>query len=137
MKIQLLVPVLVVAVGCGVDPQLPVDPGSPTTEPSQQTELNPHQQQQQELTGFPCDVRDTLQAACAGCHAYPTYIGQFVTRADLVPLATTAREKLVSTTAPMPPYGAARALSTQEREMLVAWFANGAPAGACGPLTKP
>lgn len=131
MKVQLLLPVLVVAVGCGVDSQLPVEAGSPTTE------LSPQTQQQEELTGFPCDVRDTLQAACAGCHAYPTYIGQFVTRGDLVPLATTAREKLSSATAPMPPYGAARPLTTRERELLVTWFESGAPAGACGPLTKP
>jgi uncharacterized membrane protein len=135
MKIQLLLPLLVV--GCGVAPQLPVDPASEATPQPQQAQLDPNQQQQQELTGFPCDVRETLQAACAGCHAGAVYFGTFTTRAELVSLAPVAREKLTSATQPMPPYGAARQLSATEREQLVAWFTAGAPAGACGPLTKP
>jgi uncharacterized membrane protein len=136
MKTTLLLSLLLV--GCGVpESQLPVDPGQPATTQPEQTGLDPHQQQQQqqELTGFPCDVREVLQAACAGCHAQAVYFGSFTTRAEVATLAPRAHERVSSFMQPMPPYGAQRQLSAQEKDVLLTWLAAGAPAGTCGPLT--
>lgn len=130
-----LMPLLLLLAACGVG----ADPNTTTT-PEPQTQLQPEQpaqQQQTELTGFPCDVRAVLQSACASCHAPAVYFRSFTTRDELVPLSTSAHERLSSATQPMPPYGAARQLSEVEKQTLLTWFAAGAPAGGCGPLTAP
>lgn len=132
MKTRALVTLLSLFTACGVEPL----PAAPAPTPSEETPLQPNQQAQ-DLTGFPCDVRTVLQAACAGCHAQAVYFGSFSTRTELVPIAPAAQQRLTSATQPMPPYGAPRQLSVEERQVLADWFAAGAPAGACGALTAP
>jgi len=129
----------VARLGCGVE--------QPMTEPAvvepQLTEQPSQQQQQQELTGFPCEVHEVLQAACAGCHVPAVYFGSFRSRAEFVSperspmLKDLVSERLsVGARSPMPPYGAARQLTAGERELISGWIAQGAPAGGCGELTR-
>lgn len=141
MKIHLpLTLVVFSACGVGIETPSPVDP---VTDPDPQLQLKKPEQRMlipnrpEELTGIPCDVREVLQEACAGCHAQAVYFGSFSTRADLAHVSDRAHERVTSTTAPMPPYGASRQLTVQERVVLADWFAAGAPAGTCGALTAP
>ncbi|MBL8954371.1 MAG: hypothetical protein JNK82_26570 [Myxococcaceae bacterium] len=85
-------------------------------------------------TGLPCDVHAALQAACAGCHVGATRIPPFSTRDDLVSLGAKVGQRLSSTTAPMPPPGAFRPLTSGERALIDAWVSSGMPAGRCGAL---
>lgn len=138
MKTPALAVIVVAFLGCGVE--------QPSTEPTAvepvTTEQPTQPQTGQPLTGFPCEVRDVLQAACAGCHVPAVYFGSFKSRAEFVnPERTPMLKDLASlrlsptATNPMPPYGAARQLSVSEKDLLSSWLAQGAPAGTCGELT--
>lgn len=135
MKTPTFVVIVVVALlGCGVE--------QPMSEPAVvEPPVAEQPSQQQELTGFPCEVREVLQAACAGCHVPAVYFGSFRSRAEFVsPERTPMLKDLVSerlqvgARSPMPPYGAARQLTPAEKELVSAWLAQGAPAGSCGEL---
>lgn len=122
-------------VACGpertVADQPPVDaPPAVTTQPP--------------LTGFPCDVREVLQANCARCHAGVQYVARFTTRDDLVRLghptsgqlgAEIAVRMRPDSTKPMPPSGVVQQPTLTERRLIDSWVQSGMPAGACGPLT--
>ena len=94
------------------------------------------------LTGFPCDVRDVLQANCAGCHAGGVYIRSFASRADfLQPIqgttllgAEVALRLRPGAQAPMPPERSQKQPTAAERQLLEGWIQAGMPAGECGPL---
>src|SRR5688572_13797878 len=134
MKIQLPIALVVVVLSaCGVGIESP-------TSLELETETQPVKLRKpskdvllptvptEQLTGFPCEVREVLQAACAGCHAQAVYFGSFYTRDDLAHISVTAHQRVTSATSPMPPYGANRQLSPQERLVLANWFEAGAPA---------
>ena len=87
------------------------------------------------LTGFPCDVREVLQASCASCHTGQTYVRHFFTREDLLQAQSLAQRLQPIAEYPMPPRGAERQLTEAERQVLEAWIAAGLPAGECGALT--
>jgi uncharacterized membrane protein len=96
-----------------------------------------------QLTGFPCDVREVLQAKCAACHAGQTYVTQFKSRADLLEQSGTGPHALgvelaarlrPDAIAPMPPTGSAKQLAIAERQLLDGWSASGMPGGSCGEL---
>lgn len=87
------------------------------------------------LTGFPCDVREVLQANCASCHTGQTYAPHFFTREDLLQLQSLAQRIRETADYPMPPRGVERQPTAAEREVLEAWVAAGLPAGECGALT--
>lgn len=96
-----------------------------------------------ELTGFPCDVREALQANCASCHAGPTYVTHFNSRADLLALGRGTHQLGVEVALrlrpdaafPMPPAGTQQQPTVAERQLIDGWVQSGMPAGACGPLT--
>ncbi len=90
------------------------------------------------LTGFPCDVREVLQANCASCHTGQTYSPHFFTREDLLqPQFTQSLAQRIQPTAdsPMPPRAMERQPTAAERQVLEAWIAAGLPAGECGALS--
>lgn len=96
-----------------------------------------------ELTGFPCDVREALQANCASCHAGPTYVTHFNSRDDLLALGRGTHQLGVEVALrlrpdapfPMPPVGTQQQPTVSERQLIDGWVQSGMPAGACGPLT--
>jgi hypothetical protein len=95
-------------------------------------------------TGFPCNVRAVLQTNCAGCHAGQMYIESFTSRADFLTdmgdgttFGQRAVSRLFSADQPMPPYGAERVPSANDRAAISAWVESGMPAGECGDLTRP
>lgn len=125
-------------VGCGparVELEQPeVTP--PAGQPPAMTTVDP-------LTGFPCDVREVLQANCASCHAGAQYVTRFTSRDDLLrPSHSTAEQLGVEVslrlrpgaTSPMPPAGVIQQPTLAERQLIDGWVQSGMPAGACGPL---
>lgn len=95
--------------------------------------------QQEALTGFPCEVREVLQARCASCHAGAVYLPGFETREQLSAPGAAERftERLQPGSAqPMPPAGAEAKLDEAERSVLLGWLAAGTPAGSCGALVR-
>lgn len=94
------------------------------------------------LTGFPCDVREVLQANCASCHAGATYVTHFNTRDDLIELGLGTHQLGVEVALrlrpdaafPMPPVGMEKQPTLEERQLIDGWVQAGMPAGACGPL---
>jgi hypothetical protein len=100
--------------------------------------------EQLSLKGFPCEVRAVLQTNCAGCHAGNLYVETFTSRADFLAdmgdgttFGQRAVTRLNSSDRPMPPYGAERVPSVDDRATISAWVESGMPAGACGDLTRP
>jgi uncharacterized membrane protein len=94
--------------------------------------------------GFPCAVREVLQTNCAGCHAGAVYIPGFNSRADLLAEQSDGRtfgqhvaERITSTERPMPPSGAERLPTSDERALISAWVESGMPGGTCGDLISP
>lgn len=95
-----------------------------------------------ELTGFPCDVREVLQANCASCHASPTYVTHFDTREDLLELGRGTHQLGVEVALrlrpdaafPMPPVGAEKQPTLAERQLIDGWVQAGMPGGECGAL---
>lgn len=91
------------------------------------------------LTGFPCEVREVLQANCASCHTHQTYAPPFTTRDEVVePRFAQLLKARIEPSAdyPMPPRRSEQQLTEAQRQVLDAWFAAGMPAGECGPLTQ-
>ncbi len=118
-------------VACGperVEPELVVPPvDSP---PATTTAVDP-------LTGFPCDVREVLQANCASCHAGAQYVTHFDSREEVSQLGEKISQRLLpGAGSPMPPAGVAQQPTVAERQLLDGWLQSGMPAGACGPLTR-
>lgn len=95
------------------------------------------------LTGFPCDVREVLQANCASCHAGPTYVTHFDSRDDLLELGRGTHQLGVEVALrlrpdapfPMPPVGSQQQPTLAERQLIDGWVQAGMPGGACGALT--
>lgn len=96
------------------------------------------------LTGFPCDVRETLQAHCARCHArQQAGRPHFSTRDNFFGRARSGAllgQEMVSRLAPgaarpMPPNGASPVPTAEHRQVLNSWVDAGMPGGECGPLT--
>lgn len=96
-------------------------------------------------TGFPCDVRETLQANCARCHArqqagrphFSTRDHFFGTAKSGVILGQEMVRRLEPGAAkPMPPNGANPVPTAEHRLTLSAWVDAGMPGGECGPLTS-
>ena len=96
-------------VACGPEPVVQPDPDvTPVTEEPG----NMMNQNEQPLTGFPCDVREVLQTSCAGCHAGAVYVAHFKSRAALLGPTLNGRHQLgveialrlrPDATNPMPP----------------------------------
>ncbi len=108
----------------------------PTTTTTPTTTTNP-------LTGFPCDVREVLQANCAGCHAGAVYVTPFSSRADMLEMSRGGTHQLgvevalrlrPDATSPMPPTGVAQRPTLSERQLIDGWVQSGMPAGSCGDL---
>lgn len=143
MNRALLVALLFVA--CGPEPvvQDPVTtPVTPVTEEPPIT-MNNNNNNEQPLTGFPCDVREVLQANCAGCHAGISYVPHFKSRADFLAMSRGGQRQLgvevalrlrPDSTGPMPPVGVAQQPTLAERQLIDGWVQSGMPAGACGEL---
>ena len=100
---------------------------------------------EQPLTGFPCDVREVLQANCASCHAGLTYVTHFKSRADLLELSRGGQHQLgveialrlrPDSTGPMPPLGVTQRPTVAEIQLLDGWVQLGMPAGACSDLVE-
>ncbi|MDP2272544.1 MAG: hypothetical protein Q8N23_11225 [Archangium sp.] len=126
------------AAACGPERIAPEPEQTPAVEPPPaMTTVDP-------LTGFPCDVRQVLQANCASCHAGVQYVVHFTTREDLKNAGHTvphlgeeiAVRMRPGATKPMPPYGMPQQPTLAERQLIDGWVQSGMPAGACGPLTK-
>ena len=96
------------------------------------------------LTGFPCDVREVLQANCAGCHAGGYYVTHFSSREDLLQPARgdellgaeVALRLRPDAAKPMPPVSMQKQPTPAERQLIDGWIQAGMPGGACGPLTR-
>ena len=116
---------------CGPELQQPVEQAPAVEqEPQVATTTVP-------LTGFPCDVREALQANCASCHAGQVYVQHFLTRDDLLKpdFAQLALRIQANADYPMPPRSSERQPTTAQRQVLETWVRAGMPAGECGPLT--
>lgn len=135
MNRALLLTMLFVACGPeGVESQPPVTPS---------TEQEPVTTSTTPLTGFPCDVREVLQANCAACHAGAQYVTRFNSREDFLRVrdgaelfgAEVALRLRPDATYPMPPPSMQQQPTFSERQLIDGWVQSGMPGGACGPLT--
>ena len=92
--------------------------------------------------GLPCDVAAIVSQHCASCHGKPLLAPvPLLTAADFAaplpgddeqPVYRRARARLSDAQRPMPPRGAPTTPSDEERALLDAWLARGAPAVASG-----
>ena len=95
------------------------------------------------LTGFPCDVREVLQANCASCHTGAYYVTHFISREDFLQVrgeasfgAEVALRLRPDAQRPMPPVSMQKQPTLAERQLIDGWIQSGMPAGECGPLTR-
>lgn len=89
-------------------------------------------------TPLPCDVQDVVDQSCGQCHGDPPRFGAPISILDfedtraVAPssgdLVFEAMQDRLDAASPMPPLGFPR-LTSEQRAVLDAWFADGAPAG--------
>jgi hypothetical protein len=121
---------------CGVGP-------AENFEPSVTGAVQPiDPEQQQALTGLPCDVKQVLQANCASCHTGSMYVPEFHSRADLmkpmhadgVSFGALAVQRMSDDRTPMPPAYVVQRPNETDRAVVANWVAAGMPGGSCGEL---
>ncbi len=128
------------ATDCGTDTLAPDDGGDGLDSTDGASDGGLEETGGDPMSSLPCDVRDALIEHCMPCHDDPPVYGAPMAlrdHADLhVPSASdvtrpvhaAVAERLTDDDSPMPPTGE---MNASDRDALLGWIADGAPAGTC------